>query len=678
MPQGNRRSKDKRGCVATSCGNPPSRQRGPTFTSGSGANARTCRLQAGIWSSGQARLSKAGVVAAGTALISSFLSGCQSGSLEGLRELDSLQIEGNTLLSDSDVKEGLALEESSWIPLVGQKRYFNGDVLRDDVRRIPRIYEAKGVYGTVVEGTRIDNADADKADVTFLVREGFPVRVANVEVEGLPPDLSEKLPEPFGPQWQQKRFEEADHEKAKRSLLTLLQNEGHFYAKVESEARVDVGTRQAHLLYRVDPGTRYFVGPLSFSGTQRTNPEQLREHLTLKEGALVRNSEKMESQDALSSLGVFRSASVLFPDAPPEGNTIPVDIRLLEGDERNIKLGAGLGAATGRNEARGRFDFTHSNLFGGLRRFDAEFRPAYVYVPSFTAPEKKGLAGSASLRLFQPDFLQSLGTHSLGGLVSLSGSRDIQDAYTADSAAFRTGLAWPTDSPSNMEAGYDFEIFSLASLPPSVTQCRSLCTISFLDQRFTFDRRDDVASPRKGYWLSLSLAEAGLGGDFTYTRVTPEARVYLAAHDKVTIATRAQMGWLFHAVGEDTPLPKRYSLGGATTHRGFGNRRLSPSVKDSKGRRVPIGGESSALFNQELRWEALEKFFVIGFFDTGAVKEEQGRVPVGTLNHAVGMGLAYDTGVIPVRLDLGYRTNRRPEYAHEGAFAFHLNLGEAF
>ena len=263
-------------------------------------------------------------------------------------------------------------------------------------------------------------------------------------------------------------------------------------------------------------------------------------------------------------------------------------------------------------------------------------------------------------------------------MVSLSVERDIQDAYTSDSAILREGIVWPTDSPSNMEAGYDFEVFSLASLPPSVSQCRDYCTLSYLDQRFTLDRRDDIKSPRLGYWLSLSLAEAGLGGDFAYTKVTPEGRAYVPVAQSVTFASRAQLGWIFHAVGKDTPIPKRYYLGGATSHRGFGNRRLSPTVEGRKGRRLPIGGESSALFNEEVRWEAIDKLFVIGFFDTGAVKPEQGRVPYEILNHAVGMGLAYDTGVIPVRLDVGYRTNRRPEYAREGALAFHLNLGEAF
>lgn len=606
------------------------------------------------------------------------LSACASNDGNAPRELNSLRIEGNTLLSTKEVKAGLALEETSWIPLLGQKRFFSDDVLRDDIRRIPRIYEAKGIYGTVVEATRISTSDGKETDVTLVVREGVPIRVARVSIEGLPAELSSKLKAPFGPAWEGMRFEERAHEEAKSVLLSVLKNEGYFYAKVDGQARVDLSTHEAHLRYLVDPGIRYFVGPISFSGTSRTNPDQLKEHMVLKEGALVRSAQKNESQDALFSLGVFRQASVLFPEETPDGNQIPVEVRLVEGNERSLKMGMGLGVATGRNEVRGRFDFTHNNLFWGLRRFDAQFRPAYVYVPSFAQPEVKGLAGSASVRLFQPDFLFRHGTHNLGGLVSLSGARDIQDAYTLNSGHFRSGLAWPTNSPSNMEAGYNFEIFNLAFLPPSVTQCRDLCAISFLDQRFTFDRRDSITSPRRGYWLSLSLAEAGLGGDFKYTRVTPEARTFVPLTSELTAATRAQFGWLFHAVGDDTPIPKRYSLGGATTHRGFGNRRLAPSVKNAKGRRVPLGGESSVLFNQELRYEAFEHFFVVGFFDTGAVKEEQGRVPFAILNHALGMGLAYNTGVIPVRFDVGYRTNRRPEYAHEGAFAFHLNLGEAF
>jgi outer membrane protein assembly factor BamA len=605
------------------------------------------------------------------------LTGCVGGTLTGLRELDGIEIEGNELLSDEEVKAGLAMEPSSWIPLLGQKRYFNADVLREDLRRVPRIYEAHGVYGTEVVSHRVDDLGDDEASVSVTVREGVPIRVAEVEVSGLPADLLGDRPPSLSMEGE--RFSEPRFELAKGELFSWLRDEGHYWAKVEGEVVVDLGTREARVRYVVTPGRRYVVGPVEFKGKGRTHPLQLHEHVAIQEGTTLRNRDVTQSRDRLSSLGVFHGVSVVLPDAPPEGTMAPVAIRVSEGDERNISAGAGLGVSTGRNEIRGRLNFTHNNLWGGLRRFDFELRPAYVYVPSFTEPDKKGAAGSAEVRLYQPEFLLEAGARKLGGTLSLKGARDIQETYVSDSAAFRTCLVWPAYSRSWMEGGYNFEIFNLGSLPPSVAQCPDFCTISFLDQSFILDRRDGISLPRSGWWLSLGLSEAGLGGDFRYVRATPEARGYVPLLANLTAASRAQAGSFFRAPGNDTPIPKRYYLGGANSHRGFGNRRLAPSVprRSAKGR-VPIGGESMLLFNQELRWEAVDKLFVIGFFDTGAVNVEQRRVPAETLNHAVGLGLQYDTGVIPVRIDVGYRTNRRPEYAHEGAFAFHFNLGEAF
>jgi|GEM_PF-6326171 len=610
------------------------------------------------------------------AAISPFAIGCIAGSIVGMRELDGLKFEGNKLLSDKEIQKGLTLEPSSWIPLVGAKRYFNDDIVREDLRRVPRIYEAEGVYGTTVVGWRLEDANKDSADLVVTVKEGVPVNLVDVSYEGLPTDLAGKEPEPalrIG-----ERFREDSYDRTKKALLDFLQSQGHQYAKVEGRAIIDEPKKEARVIFAMQPGTRYLVGPLHFPELENVETEQLREHVSLVPGTQYDDGVRKETEERLGALNVFRTVSVNIPDKAPPGNEIPVNVRVAEGPAQAVKLGGGLGVATSRQEVRGRAQYTHNNFLGGLRRFDVELRPAYVFVPSFSKPDKSGIAGSGSVRLYQPDFLLERGVHRTGGTLSVGGSRDIQDAYTSDSAAARAGLIWPTDSSSHVEGGYDFEVFSLGSLPPSVKQCEGFCFISYLDQKFVWDKRNSLTFPKKGYWLSLALAEAGLGGDFRYIRAVPEGRAYLNPLDWLTFASRVQLGFMFHKKGADTPIPKRFTLGGPTSHRGFGPRRLAPSVVNRKGRRVPIGGESSILFNQEIRIETIDKLYFITFFDTGAVKDQQNNVPADILNHAVGAGIEYDTGVIPVRFDVGYRTNRRPEYQREPAIAFHLNLGEAF
>ena len=356
-----------------------------------------------------------------------------------------------------------------------------------------------------------------------------------------------------------------------------------------------------------------------------------------------------------------------------------VKIEVAESSFRTLGLGGGLGVSTGRNEIRGRAQFTHTNFLGDLRRFEAELRPAYVFVPDFSKPERKGWAGQARVSLFQPDFLLDQNIHYLGLTTSFMGERDIQDAYSIDTGAARVGLLWPTNARSNFEIGYNLEAFALKNLPLDEQQCGRVCLLSFLDQKATLDKRDDRIRPRKGMLATLALQEAGLGGQFHYLRVLPEMRTYFPVLEDLNAVTRIQVGTLISKTGERSPIPKRFYAGGSASHRGFGLRRLAPQVPGKSGKRnVPVGGNSLLLGNLELRYLLLENFSLISFLDAGDVEREENTYVLQNLNYASGIGFRFDTAVVPIRLDVGYRINRPTRFRNEPLFAFHLNLGDSF
>ena len=136
----------------------------------------------------------------------------------------------------------------------------------------------------------------------------------------------------------------------------------------------------------------------------------------------------------------------------------------------------------------------------------------------------------------------------------------------------------------------------------------------------------------------------------------------------------------------DIPVTERYFSGGSTTQRGFGERRLAPTLVgdvDGTMREVPIGGAELVEANVELRRRLTTiKGMDLGgvtFLDGGDVTEA-GGINLGNLHWAAGAGLRLFTPIGPVRLDVGYRLNRTgPGEPDPGSpFAFHLSIGEAY
>src|SRR5262249_7602919 len=127
--------------------------------------------------------------------------------------------------------------------------------------------------------------------------------------------------------------------------------------------------------------------------------------------------------------------------------------------------------------------------------------------------------------------------------------------------------------------------------------------LAFVEAFGVVDLHERPVVPTLGayFLLRFEVGDPALGGDFHYVKLTPDLRLYRPIGRRGVGALRGLTGWLHPYGGEDSPITRRYRLGGPSSHRGFGYGRLSPQVPDSQGNLIPIGGNAQVLFSGELR-----------------------------------------------------------------------------
>jgi len=134
-------------------------------------------------------------------------------------------------------------------------------------------------------------------------------------------------------------------------------------------------------------------------------------------------------------------------------------------------------------------------------------------------------------------------------------------------------------------------------------------------------------------------------------------------------------------ITRDLPASERFYAGGDTTMRGFaldqlGVRHIPPQPNDTiDASGFPLGGNSLVLFMGETRVALRRGLQVVGFVDTGNVFKRVVDIDLSELRTAVGFGLRYKSPVGPIRVDLGFKTNRRD---YEGLTAWFVTFGQAF
>ena len=123
------------------------------------------------------------------------------------------------------------------------------------------------------------------------------------------------------------------------------------------------------------------------------------------------------------------------------------------------------------------------------------------------------------------------------------------------------------------------------------------------------------------------------------------------------------------------PRPDRFYAGGDYSLRGFSLDAVGPTAAGPTGERAPTGGNALVLGAAELRLDVGRSFSVAAFADGGNVYTLASDLDLGDLRYAAGVGLRYRSALGPLRVDWGYKLNRRDD---EDRYRFHFTVGHAF
>lgn len=193
-------------------------------------------------------------------------------------------------------------------------------------------------------------------------------------------------------------------------------------------------------------------------------------------------------------------------------------------------------------------------------------------------------------------------------------------------------------------------------------------------------RRDTTGfslDPREGHILDLRLEPTISTGDadVTFVRALAEARLYesFGRDDRITLAGRLRVGQLAAVSGtvEDAPPDRRFYAGGGGSVRGYDYNSIYPPERDVLG--LTPGAEALVETSVEARWRFDERWGAAVFADGGNAFDSWENAT--DLRWGVGVGVRYDLGFAPLRVDLAFPLDDNETVAD---YALYISLGQAF
>lgn len=478
----------------------------------------------------------------------------------------------------------------------------------------------------------------------------------------------------FGLQTGQKAIA-ADVLAAQSGLLHALLEEGHAQANVSTPvAYLRPATQTLDLEFSVGVGPVVDIGPISFTGLERTREKFLRRRLLIHEGQLYQPSKIEDARQDLASVGIFSSVGV--HDAPPlvalargqatPGVTqaMPLRFALAEGKRHTVSGQIGYSTDLG---GRVGASWTHRNLLGG-----AEQLKLTALVTGLGGSAQQGLGYDVYADFLKPDFLRRDQNLSL----RVEGIRQLLYSYHQTAILVRGGLIRRLNKRWSINGSLLAEQENIKQFGVSTDYLIVQAPLGAVYDSTELSNPIDPATHGMRVTVNITPSESLENGSAFFTIMSASASTYfdlhhigLSAPGRSVIAVRGLVGSVQGASTYQIPPDQRLYAGGPATVRGFRYQGVGP-----QNGKYGIGGTSLDAGSVEFRQRILKSFGAAAFVDAGQVgvgsRPFQGKLRVG-----YGAGVRYYTPIGPVRLDVALPANRPP---HGDKWELYIGLGETF
>jgi len=615
----------------------------------------------------------------------------------------SLKFEGNKSFSDGTLREKLATEVTPWWPLA-QPRRLDIAALDLDLKRVSAFYADRGYFDTHIGRRRIDPRADGSVDITIALDEGQATHIDQVRWVGIGAALDQARWSRIAAGKDVAPGQPADYDRyeaTKNEIKGLLKEDGYAYAEVVGDMAIDRDRHLATITYTLTPGPLVHLGQPLVEGYGRLPLPKLLHRVSWTPGERYDPDLLATTQGRLYDLGVFSSVQLTLPPQPTAAPDVV--IKVSPGKLHELKLGAGFGLDRDREEVRLRGEWTINDFLGGLRKLRLRLKPAYAVIPSITDIRRSGPIVSAEIALFQPDLF------NLGATAQVTAGYDVTltEGYAARGPRGSVGVQRPF-LRDRLTAGiaYNLQFFDFYDIDTSVFTPTATALgfgfqdpyrLAFVEEFVQIDLRNRSVARRPGGAIALRLEQGSplLGGEFRYAAVIPELKIFIPFGSRIVLGGRGLAGWLRPFGGgaaTDSPVTRRFRMGGPSSHRGFSFGRLSPQQADQSGDLIPVGGDGELLLSAELRVEVTRLagnwFSLVPFVDAGDVTLDLASLDLGNLHRAAGLAAEYTSPIGVIRAGAAARLNRLGGTVTPGQpvanpdpgqrFAFHITIGEAF
>lgn len=258
-----------------------------------------------------------------------------------------INIIGNTVFKESEIKQAFAVKESAWSSIVTRNDRYAREKMAASLEALRALYLNKGYINFNITNSNL-NLSEDKKNIFIevSVEEGEEFKFGQTKFLGdalyKPEELKVLQIYKDGETYSQEKVNAV-----KQLLLRKYGNAGYYYAEVNMVPEINKETKLVDLNYYINPGQQVTVRRINFAGNTKTADEVLRREMRQMEGALASNEKIDLSKVRLERTGFFKTVDIKPARIPNVPDQVDLNVNVEEQHSGTSTLAVGFSQSGG-------------------------------------------------------------------------------------------------------------------------------------------------------------------------------------------------------------------------------------------------------------------------------------------------------------------------------------------
>jgi outer membrane translocation and assembly module TamA len=557
-------------------------------------------------------------------------------------DLTGVAFEGNRAFFSQTLENVLGLKSENGYKIWKKDENISLDDPSDLAEKLSEFYNSKGFYRATIE------SDLQDGRLLFKITENDPVKIDKFQLNS-PFYIKQYLQLTSGDIFDTDIFVDM-----KAKIRRHLDENGYPKAKLLSSASIYLEPYKCDIELNITNAVKSKIIHIATPPLQDISRKAILDKLDFAEGDFFDIRKIESSRENLHLTDLFSSVVIEIDEENSVGDDIALIVKLEKGKEKSFKVSIGYTTDEG---PRLRFSWINKNFNGDFKRLESSLK-----IMNKTQ--------SADILLSVPKVL------GMPFEDKVSFEKTIWEYQGYEEKRLSNAFRFSKDILATKHYfGLKSESGEVRAQNESEYVKTQIYTTNAITYEYILDKRNSKLDATSGHLIDMNIEFANniLASTLNYVKMEFEARkIYTflptSVLENFTIAGKGYIGTIDDLKKSYIPIFKRFFAGGSFSNRGYSYRKIGPQNADGD----YIGAKSIVEMSIEGRYKFSKKSSAVLFYDSTMMNYSSVTF-AGNLKPSVGAGLRYDTGVGPIRIDVGVPLNEQKRSP-----ILHVSFGQLF